>query len=103
MTAEQVKQSLIRQLEDRGANVDHFIALIEDYIFYYKQEKRAQADVRKNGLTITARSASGNEYDKENPAVKAAALYNKQKLSILRELDLRTDTVPPPDESGGDL
>lgn len=103
MTAEQVKQSLIRQLEDRGANVDHFIALIEDYIFYYKQEKRAQADVRKNGLTITARSASGNTYDKENPAVKAAALYNKQKLSILRELDLRTDTVPPPDESGGDL
>ena len=103
MTAEQVKQSLIRQLEDRGANVDHFIALIEDYIFYYKQEKKAQADVRKNGLTITARSASGNEYDKENPAVKAAALYNKQKLTILRELDLRTDTVPPPDESGGDL
>ena len=68
-----------------------------------KQEKKAQADVRKNGLTITARSASGNEYDKENPAIKAAALYNKQKLSILRELDLRTDTVPPPDESGGDL
>lgn len=54
-------------------------------------------------MTITARSASGKEYDKENPAIKAAALYNKQKLSILRELDLRTDTVPPPDESGGDL
>lgn len=103
MTAEQVKQSLIRQLEDRGADVDHFRALIDDYIFYYKQEKKAQADVRKKGLTITARSASGNEYDKENPAVKAAALYNKQKLTILRELDLRTDTVPPPDESGGDL
>lgn len=103
MTAEDVKKSLIRQLEDRGANVEHFTALIDDYIFYYKQEKKAQTDVRKNGLTITARSASGNEYDKENPAIKAAALFNKQKLSILRELDLRTDTVPPPDESGGDL
>lgn len=103
MTAEDVKKSLIRQLEDRGANVEHFTALIDDYIFYYKQEKKAQADVRKNGLTITARSASGNEYDKENPAIKAVALFNKQKLSILRELDLRTDTVPPPDESGGDL
>ena len=103
MTAEDVKKSLIRQLEDRGANVEHFTALIDDYIFYYKQEKKAQADVRKNGLTITARSASGNEYDKESPAIKAAALFNKQKLSILRELDLRTDTVPPPDESGGDL
>lgn len=103
MTAKDVKKSLIRQLEDRGANVDHFLALIDDYVFYYKQEKKAQADVRKNGLTITARSASGKEYDKENPAIKAAALYNKQKLSILRELDLRTDTVPPQDDSGGDL
>lgn len=54
-------------------------------------------------MTIKATSASGKEYDKENPAIKAAALFNKQKLTILRELDLRTDTVPPPDESGGNL
>ena len=103
MTAEQVRKSLIKQLEDRGANVDHFAALIDDYIFYYKQEKRLQADVRKNGMTITAMSAAGHEYDKENPAIKAAALCNKQKLAILRELDLTTDTVPPHDDSGGDL
>ena len=80
-----------------------FLALIDDYVFYYKQEKKAQAEVRKNGMTIKATSASGKEYDKENPAIKAAALFNKQKLTILRELDLRTDTVPPPDESGGNL
>ena len=103
MTAEDVKKSLIRQLEDRGANVEHFLAFIDDYVFYYKQEKKAQAEVRKNGMTIKATSASGKEYDKENPAIKAAALFNKQKLTILRELDLRTDTVPPPDESGGNL
>lgn len=103
MTAEDVKKSLIRQLEDRGANVDHFIGLIEDYVFYYKQEKKLQADVRKNGMTIKAKSAAGHEYDKENPAIKASALCNKQKLSILRELNLTTDTVPPPDDSGGDL
>ena len=66
-------------------------------------EKKAQAEVRKNGMTIKATSASGKEYDKENPAIKAAALFNKQKLTILREQDLRTDTVPPPDESGGNL
>jgi len=103
MTAEEVKKSLIKQLEDRGANVHHFIGLIEDYVFYYKQEKRFQADVRKHGLTIKAIGAAGKEYDKDNPAIKAAALCNKQKLSILRELDLTTDTVPPPDDSGGDL
>ena len=103
MTASEVKTSLIKQLEDRGANVDHFAGLIEDYIFYYKQEKRFQSDVRKYGMTITAISAAGHEYDKENPAIKAAALCNKQKLAILRELNLTTDTVPPPDDSGGNL
>lgn len=103
MTAAEVRESLIRQLEDRGANVEHFAALIDDYIFYYKQEKKLQADVRRNGMTIKAISAAGHEYDKENPAIKAAAMCNKQKLAILRELDLTTETVPPPDESGGNL
>lgn len=103
MTAEQVKTSLLKQLEDRGGNVDHFLALVEDYMFYYKQEKKFQAEVRKHGLTIKATSASGKEYDKENPAIKAALACSKQKLAILREMDLTTDTVPPPDESGGDL
>lgn len=103
MTAAEVRESLIRQLEDRGANVEHFAALIDDYIFYYKQEKKLQADVRKNGMTIKATSAAGHVYDKENPAIKAAAMCNKQKLAILRELDLTTETVPPPDESGGNL
>ena len=59
-----------------------FLALIDDYVFYYKQEKKAQAEVRKNGMTIKATSASGKEYDKENPAIKAAALFNKQKLTM---------------------
>ena len=54
-------------------------------------------------LTVKAKSAAGKEYDKENPAIKAAALYSKQKLAILRELGLTTDTVPPVDESGGNL
>ena len=103
MTAEQVKKSLIKQLEDRGANVDHYAGLIDDYIFYYKQEKRFQADVRKNGMTITAISAAGQENDNETRASKAAALCNKQQLAILRELNLTTDTVPPPDDSGGSL
>lgn len=103
ITAAEVEAGLRRQLEDRGAATPHFLALLADYMYYYKQEKRMQADVRRNGLTVTAISAAGKEYDKENPAIKAAALYNKQKLAILRELDLTTDTVPPADDAGGNL
>ena len=89
MTASDVRASLQRQLQERGAETPHFLALIDDYMFYYQQEKKMQA--------------AGKEYDKENPAIKAAALYSKQKLAILRELGLTTDTVPPVDESGGNL
>ena len=103
MTVKEVESSLKKQLEDKGADVAHFLGLIDDYMFYYKQEKKLQAEVRSKGMTIKATSASGKEYDKENPAYKAAALCNKQKLSILRELGLTTDNVPAPDESGGDL
>lgn len=102
MTASDVRASLRRQLQERGAETPHFIALIDDYMFYYQQEKKMQAAVKK-GLTVKAKSAAGKEYDKENPAIKAAALYSKQKLAILRELGLTTDTVPPVDESGGNL
>lgn len=102
MTASDVRESLRRQLQERGAETPHFIALIDDYMFYYQQEKKMQAAVKK-GLTVKAKSAAGKEYDKENPAIKAAALYSKQKLAILRELGLTTDTVPPVDESGGNL
>ena len=102
MTASDVRDSLRRQLQERGAETPHFLALIDDYMFYYQQEKKMQAAVKK-GLTVRARSAAVKEYDKENPAIKAAALYSKQKLAILRELGLTTDTVPPVDESGGNL
>lgn len=102
MTASDVRASLQRQLQERGAETPYFLALIDDYMFYYQQEKKMQAAVKK-GLTVKAKSAAGKEYDKENPAIKAAALYSKQKLAILRELGLTTDTVPPVDESGGNL
>lgn len=103
MNAKEVEDSLRKQLKDRGADTAHFAALLDDYMFYYKQEKKMQAEVRKRGIMVKATSAAGKEYEKENPAIKAAAMYNKQKLAILREMGLTTATVPPPDESGGSL
>ena len=69
--------------------------------FIISRKRRCRRQLK--GLTVKAKSAAGKEYDKENPAIKAAALYSKQKLAILRELGLTTDTVPPVDESGGNL
>lgn len=97
-SAKKIKDSLIKQLEDKGANVEHFLSLIDDYIWYWNQEKTMQKDIKERGFSFTAVSASGKEYEKENPSVKNAVMYNKQKLAILKELGLNTNNVISDDD-----
>ncbi len=91
MTQKQIKDSLIAQLEIKGAKVSHYLSLVDDYIFYWNQERKMQADVKKNGLRYKRKSAQDVEIEVENPSVKAAYLYNKQKLQLLKEMGLTTD------------
>lgn len=102
-TQSQIRASLEAQLRDRGADVLHFQALLDDYMFYYRMHKHMQADIRKNGTLVEAVSAAGKSYMKENPAIKQAALYSKQMLCILRELGLTTDNCRPTSDEGCDL
>jgi len=92
-SAAEIRESLLKQLKDRGANVAHFENLIDDYCYYEQQEKKMQADVKRRGLIYKTTSAQGYEIEKENPSVKAAYMYNKQKLAILKELELTTKTA----------
>lgn len=92
MTAKNIKESLLAQLKQKGANVSHFQSLIDDYIFYWQKEKDMQKDIKSNGLKYTRLSAKGYEIEVENPAVKSSVMYNKQKLAILKELGLSTES-----------
>lgn len=98
--AKDVKESLTEQLRAKGADITLYRALIDDYMWFFQQEKQMQADVRKRGRMYTAISASGNPYDKDNPSVKNALLYSKQMVSILSALGLDTNSVVG--GSGGD-
>lgn len=88
-----IKNSLLKQLKGQGANVEHFISLINDYCWYESQEKTMQEDILTKGRMISSLSSTGLNIEKENPDVKYAMLYNKQKLSILKELGLTTKNV----------
>ncbi|MFL0196994.1 P27 family phage terminase small subunit [Clostridium sp. WILCCON 0269] len=92
-TAKSIKESLIRQLIDNDADVEHYRSLVDDYVWYWKQEKAMQKDVKEKGCTYEATSAAGKKFEKENPSVKNAVLYNKQKLTILKELGLSIENV----------
>lgn len=102
-TLSEIRSSLEQQLRDQGADVEHFQELLDDYMFFCKQLRKMQADIRKRGSIIKAVSAAGKEYDKENPSIKQAALYSKQKLQILREMGLTTGSCRQADDDGGDL
>ncbi len=88
-----IKNSLLEQLEKNGSKTPFFEALVDDYMFYEREERKMKKDVKKRGVTFEAVSAQGKTYDKENPSVKGAIMYNKQKLAILKQLNLTVDSV----------
>lgn len=102
-TQRDIRKSLEQQLRDKGADVLHFQALLDDYIFFFATLKKLQADIRKRGLEVEAISSTGKKYTKENPSVKLAPMYNQRMMAILKDLGLTTEHCLPPDDSGGDL
>lgn len=95
-----VRESLLHQLKINGTDVGIYRSLVDDYCWFCKQEREMQADIRKRGRTYTAVSASGKDYDKENPSVKNALLYSKQMVAILSTLHMNIESAA--DGSGGD-
>lgn len=93
-----LKESLTKQLKNKGADNEHFLSLIDDYLWYWKQESKMQRDVVDRGRTYESMSAAGNLCEKENPSVKNALLYNKQKLAILKDLEINTSNVISDDD-----
>lgn len=91
--AAEIKKSLEDQIKAKGADVTLYRALIDDYMWFYQQLSQMKADVRKRGRTYTAISAQGKDYEKNNPSVKDALLYNRQMVAILDALGLSTKTV----------
>jgi len=89
----EVKKSLIKQLENKKADTDYFLALVDDYIFYANEEQGMQDDVITRGRRYKAKAASGYMIEKENESLKNAITFNKQKLAILKQLELTTDNV----------
>jgi hypothetical protein len=92
-SAAKVKKSLIKQIEIKGAKVEIYTSLVDDYMWLWKQERAMQKDIEEKGRTYKSTSAAGKEYEKENPSVKNALLYSKQMVSILAALGLSTQTV----------
>ena len=53
----QIRESLIAQLRNKGAEADHFVALIDDYVNYYETVQKMKKNIRRNGIMREAAPA----------------------------------------------
>lgn len=98
MNGTSIRDSLMEQLQAKGADVAHFRSLIEDYVWMDEQLQAMKEDIKERGTRCLTLSASGKPYEKENPAVKDAVMYSRQMLAILRDLGLSTEKTVVEDD-----
>lgn len=98
-----IRESLIEQANRKGANVAFIEDQIDSYCRYTELEKEALEDIKKNGTTIKMTSSVGKESERVNPAIKTALMYSKQRLDILKRLNLSLDTVAADNTEDSDI
>lgn len=98
-----IKESLIKQLEVKNANVAHFMDLICDYMVLYDTKKALQKDIKKRGVSYETMSASGFKIIKQNQSVKDLVAVEKQMMAMLKEMGLTTDAPTGEDALNEDL
>ena len=90
---QRIEESLLEQLEMKGADTDHFVDLVRDYMSLWDVKNDLLEDIKKRGVMYKDFSSVGIEMMKNNPSVRELIGINRQMLSILKDLDINTKTV----------
>lgn len=93
-TEKTVKESLILQLKARNADTPFFLELVDEYMMFFKLQKKLRAEINKNGLLQEqVYNSSGDVCIKINSAVKALQDVDKHMLNILDKLKITTANI----------
>lgn len=98
MNHDDVYKSLVAQLEVKGADVEHFVDLVTDYMTLWDIKEKLEEDIEERGTLFEGEDAMGEIVLKNNPSVKEFLNVNRQMLTILKQLEITTDTVSSVDE-----
>lgn len=90
---QRIEASLLEQLEMKGADMDHFVDLVRDYMSLWDVKNDLLKDIKERGVMYRDFSSVGIEMMKNNPSVRELVGINRQMLSILKDLDINTKTV----------
>lgn len=98
MSRKSVKESLLLQLQIKGADVDHFTDLVSDYMALWDIKNKLIKDIKDRGVMYKDYSSVGVEMQKNNPSTKELIAVSRQMLAILKDMAITTDGAKAGDE-----
>ncbi len=90
-TESQIRASLYQQLQAKEADAPHFADLVEEYMNFWRLEKKLAADIKKRGINYEEKMSTGVSKIVNNPSIKDKVAVSKQKQAILEKLGITTD------------
>lgn len=98
-----IKESLLEQLDKKGAKIAVFADLVDDYMSLFDIKNALKKDIKNRGVTYEDFNSSGMKVKKDNPSVKNLINTNRQMLAIIDKLKLDPNAIIPPEDEDDDL
>lgn len=97
---DKIRAALLKQLKDRGAEQQHYISLVDDYLKMWEVKNFLFDDIKARGVTVVYDNGGGQTGRKKNDSVAEVNKISASMLKILSELGLRGADVKAvePDE-----
>lgn len=101
LTASEIKEDLLDQLDRNGTVGKYYLDLVDDYMGLWKTKNLLQQDIDSRGVSIEYNNGGGQKGRKKNDSVDQILKVNQQMLKILDYLDIKPskqDGDPDDDE-----
>lgn len=97
LTAKEIKDDLLDQLERSGTIGKYYLDLVDDYMGLWKTKNLLQKDINERGVSVEYNNGGGQSGKKKNESVDQILKVNHQMLKILDYLDIK------PSKQDGDV
>jgi phage terminase small subunit len=85
----EIREDLLRQLEENGTYGSQYVDLVEDYMALWDLKNKLIQDIKRRGAMIAWQNGEFQKGSKKNDAVVELPKVNRQMLVLLKELGLR--------------
>ena len=89
ITAREIKEDLLDQLERNGTIGKYYLDMIEKYMNLWETDRLLQDDINKRGVSVVYNNGGGQTGCKKNDSVDQQIKVNVQMIKILDYLEIK--------------